>query len=75
LGHQRVLNGLASNAVLAVRFVELFLDREIVLAFDRMRGKRHIGACDMAGTVSEEEANNAVSRAEAFLDAIEGLLR
>lgn len=70
-----MLNGLASNAVLAVRFVELFLDREIVPAFDRMRGKRHIAVCDMAGTVSEEEANNAVSRAEAFLDAIEGLLR
>jgi hypothetical protein len=44
-----VLNGLASNAVLAVRFVELFLDREIVLAFDWMRGKRYIGVCAMAG--------------------------
>ncbi|HDS64001.1 MAG TPA: HEPN domain-containing protein [Methanofollis liminatans] len=58
-----------------VKFAELFLDGEIVLAFDRMRRKRHITVYDMAGTVSEEEAKNAVSRAEAFLDAIERLLR
>jgi len=34
-GREWVLNGLASNAVSAVRLAELFLDREIVLAFDR----------------------------------------
>jgi len=70
-GREWVLSGLASNAVSAVRFAELFLDREIVLAFDRMRRKRHIGVYDMAGTVSEEEAKNAVSRVGAFLDVIE----
>jgi hypothetical protein len=70
--HQRVLNGLASNAVPAVRFAELFLDREIVLAFDRMRRERHIAVYDMAGTIPEEEAKNAVSRAEGFLDVIGG---
>ncbi|WP_342679631.1 HEPN domain-containing protein [Methanofollis sp. UBA420] len=65
----------ANQHISVVRFAELFLDREIVLAFDRMRRKRHITVYDMAGTISEEEAKNAVSRAEVFLDAIEGLLR
>jgi hypothetical protein len=43
-----------------------------VLAFDRMRRKGHLAVYDMAGTISKEEAENAVSRAEAFLDAIGG---
>ena len=60
--------------IAVVRFVELFLDPEVVIAFDRMRRKRHITVYDMAGIVSEQEAENAVARAEGFLDLIEGLL-
>ncbi|QSZ68116.1 HEPN domain-containing protein [Methanofollis aquaemaris] len=60
--------------IAVVRFTELYLDREAVLAFDRMRRKRHITVYDMAGTVSEGEARNAVARAEAFLETVEGLL-
>jgi len=58
-----------------VRFSGQFLDAETVDVLDRMRRRRHIVVYDMAGTVSKLEAENAVSRAESFLSAVEDLLR
>ncbi|MFA7198315.1 MAG: HEPN domain-containing protein [Methanoculleus sp.] len=58
-----------------VRFTGQFLNTESVDALDRMRRRRHIVVYDMAGTVSQLEAENAVSRAESLLSAIEDLLR
>lgn len=58
-----------------VQFSGQFLNTESVDALDRMRRRRHIVVYDMAGTVSQLEAENAVSRAESFLSAVEDLLR
>lgn len=58
-----------------VQFAGQFLNNESVDALDRMRRRRHTVVYDMAGTVSQLEAENAVSRAESFLSAVEDLLR
>jgi uncharacterized protein (UPF0332 family) len=58
-----------------VQFAGQFLNNESVDALDRMRRRRHAVVYDMAGTVSQLEAENAVSRAESFLSAVEDLLR
>lgn len=64
-----------SQHIAVVRFAELFLDGETLVAFDRMRRKRHATVYDMAGTISELEAEGAITRADAFLDTVEALLR
>jgi uncharacterized protein (UPF0332 family) len=60
--------------IAVVRFAELFLPTEDVIAFDRMRRKRHITLYDTAGTVSEQEAQNAVERAERLVHELEKML-
>jgi uncharacterized protein (UPF0332 family) len=60
--------------IAVVRFAEFFLQKEDVIAFDRMRRKRHTTLYDTAGTVSEQEAQNAVERAEHLVHEIEKML-
>jgi len=63
--------------VSAVRFAEAALGsghKNLVIAFDRMRRKRHVAVYDSAGGVSRTEAENAVGRAEEFLKEIRGML-
>lgn len=61
--------------IAVVRFAESFLQKEDVIAFDRMRRKRHITLYDTAGAVSEQEARNAVERAEHLVHEIEKMLK
>ena len=61
--------------IAVVRFAEFFLQKEDVIAFDRMRRKRHTTLYDTAGTVSEQEAQNAVERAEHLVHEIEKMLK
>jgi len=61
-----------------IRFIEVALGKdatETVVAFDRMRRKRHRAVYDTAGTVSSLEAGNAIKRAEAFLNEVETELK
>lgn len=58
-----------------VRFAERFLRREDVIVLDRMRRKRHATIYDIAGTISEKEAENAVERAEKLIREIERMLK
>jgi len=60
--------------IAVVRFAELFLPTEDIIAFDRMRRKRHTTLYDTAGTVSEQEAQNAVGRAERLVHELEKML-
>ncbi len=48
---------------------------EIIVAFDRMRRKRHRAVYDTAGAVSTLEAGNAIRRAEDFLKVVETRLK
>jgi len=65
----------ANQHITVVRFVELFLDEEIVIIFDRMRRKRHSTVYDAAGTISKREAENAVDTAENLVQKIEEMTR
>lgn len=58
--------------VAVVMFAEAVFgkDNDAVLLFDRMRRKRHTTIYDTAGTISEDEAKNAVRHASEFLDMI-----
>lgn len=64
--------------VSAVRFAEAALGNEheaVIVAFDRMRRKRHVIVYDSAGSISFTAARNAVDRAEEFLKEIKEILR
>ena len=63
-----------SGHVSTVRFARLFLKEEDVIAFDRMRRKRHIAVYDTVGSISRSEAENALSRAEKFILEVEMLI-
>lgn len=64
----------ANQHISVVKFAELFLDTQDAIIFDRMRRKRHSSVYDMAGSISETEAESAVSHAEVLIRKIEGLL-
>ena len=64
-----------SGHVSAVRFARLFLKEEDVIAFDRMRRKRHTAVYDTVGSISKAEAENALSRAEKFIMEVEMLIK
>ena len=64
--------------VSVVRFVEAVLGEEhatLVLAFDRMRRKRHIAVYGVVGTISKSESENAIKRATELLDEIQNILK
>jgi uncharacterized protein (UPF0332 family) len=64
----------ANQHISVVKFAELFLDKQDAIIFDRMRRKRHSSVYDMAGSISETEAESAVSHAEVLIRKIEYLL-
>jgi len=64
----------ANQHISVVKFAELFLDKQDAIIFDRMRRKRHSSVYDMAGSISETEAESAVSHAEVLIHKIEDLL-
>jgi len=47
---------------------------DVVIAFDRMRRKRHLAIYDRAGAVSETDARNAIKWAGEFLDKVKKIL-
>ena len=63
--------------VSVVKFVEASLSKEftdVVIAFDRMRRKRHLAIYDRAGAVSETDARNAIEWAGKFLTEVKKIL-
>ncbi len=61
-----------------IRFIEVAMGKDVtetIVAFDRMRRKRHRAVYDTAGVVSTLEAENAIKRVEAFLKVVETRLR
>ncbi len=66
-----------AHHVSVVKFVGEALGKDmkkIVVAFDRMRRKRHVAVYGAAGGVSGTEAKNAIERAADFLKTIKGIL-
>jgi len=64
----------SNQLISVVRFCEEFLPPDDVRWFERMRRKRHLAAYDSTGSVSEQEARNAVKKAEAILHRIESII-
>jgi len=60
----------SNQHVSTVRFAELFLDRDVIIVFDRMRRKRHSSVYDTAGTISTTEAKTAIITAEEIYNDI-----
>ncbi len=54
----------SNQHVSVIRFAELFLDKDDIIVFDRMRRKRHSSVYDTAGTISASEAQMAIKTAE-----------
>lgn len=57
-----------------IRFVEIARGKgatDMIVAFDRMRRKRHRAVYDTVGTVSSVEARNAIRRAGDFIKDVE----
>ncbi|MFZ1127837.1 HEPN domain-containing protein [Methanoregula sp.] len=64
----------ANQHIAVVKFVEFFVDSNDAIIFDRMRRKRHSSVYDTAGSISETEAESAVSHAERLIRKIEEIL-
>jgi len=64
----------ANQHIAVVKFVELFVDQNDAIIFDRMRRKRHSPVYDTAGSISGTEAESAISHAEHLIRKIEELL-
>jgi uncharacterized protein (UPF0332 family) len=60
----------ANQHVSVVKFVELFLDKNDSIIFDRMRRKRNSSVYDTAGSIMESEAKFAVKQAEVLVEKI-----
>lgn len=58
-----------------VRFSELFLDEETMIIFDRMRRKRHTTIYDIAGAISDKDAEYAVKTAEKLFNKISTMIK
>ena len=59
------------------KFIETSLGKEfkdIVIAFDKMRRKRHLAVYERTGAVSETDAKNAIRWAEEFLNEVKKIL-
>lgn len=68
----------SAQHVSAVRFAEaVFGDdfSDIIVAFDRMRRKRHIAVYGAVGLISKEETRNAVKRAGEFISKVKERLQ
>jgi uncharacterized protein (UPF0332 family) len=61
--------------IAVVKFASQFLEENDALLFDRMRRKRHHSVYDTAGSISEKEADAAITSAEQLIGKIEDLLR
>lgn len=59
-----------NSHVATLKFAQVFLDESEVLYFDRIRRKRHRAVYDIAGTISLEEAKNAIIKADKIINKI-----
>jgi len=60
----------ANQHVSVVKFVELYLDKNDGIIFDRMRRKRNSSVYDTAGSITESEAAFALREAEDLVEKI-----
>jgi len=60
----------ANQHVSVVKFVELYLDKNDSIIFDRMRRKRNSSVYDTAGSITESEAAFALREAEDLVGKI-----
>jgi uncharacterized protein (UPF0332 family) len=60
----------ANQHVSVVKFVELYLNKNDSIIFDRMRRKRNSSVYDTAGSITESEAKFAVQQAEDLVKKI-----
>ena len=60
----------ANQHVSVVKFVELFLEKNDSIIFDRMRRKRNSSVYDTAGSITESEAKFAFREAEDLVKKI-----
>jgi len=60
----------ASQHIAVVKFAGLYLDQNDTISFDRMRRKRNSSVYDTAGTITENEAEFAITQAEMLVKKI-----
>lgn len=63
-----------SQHISVVKFAGLFLDNNNTVIFDRMRRKRNSSVYESSGTVTENEAEFAVSQSEVLVEKIVALI-
>jgi uncharacterized protein (UPF0332 family) len=64
----------ANQHISVVKFVELYLNKNDSIIFDRMRRKRNNSVYDTAGSITESEAKFAVKQAEDLVKKIFAVL-
>jgi uncharacterized protein (UPF0332 family) len=64
-----------NSHVATLEFAKIYLDEADILYFSRMRRKRHQAVYDTAGTISLNEAKNAILRAEKITKEIKKIIQ
>jgi uncharacterized protein (UPF0332 family) len=64
----------SNQHISVVKFAGIFLEENDAIVFDRMRRKRNSTVYDMAGFISENEAESAIGHAEDIVRKIQGLI-
>lgn len=65
----------SNQHIAVVKYAEVHLGKQWSVPLDRMRRKRHATVYDIAGTIPESEAKNAVVRAEELYEVILGMVQ
>ncbi len=63
-----------SQHISVVKFAGLFLDKNDTVIFDRMRRKRNSSVYESSGTVTENEAEFAISQSEVLVQKLVSLI-
>jgi uncharacterized protein (UPF0332 family) len=63
-----------NSHIATMKFAKIYLDESDILYFDRMRRKRHQAVYDTAGTISLNEAKNAILRAEEITKKVKKII-
>ena len=63
-----------NSHIATLKFAEIYFTQPEIIFFDRMRRKRHQAVYDVAGTISQKEAEKAITRADKTIKKVEKMI-
>jgi len=63
-----------NSHIATLKFAEIYFTQDEIIFFDRMLRKRHQAVYDVAGTISQKEAEKAITRADKTIKKVEEMI-